>query len=86
MIDQVCFHDYISVGPQGELLKVVKNGQAALDYRIQLDFDDDPRFIKLVARCSSRPEAPAFVQLLAISHIVSITIAADAPKPSGKKS
>jgi hypothetical protein len=85
VIDQVCFSDYIAVGPQGTLEKRVENNSAVLDYRIKLEFDSDPRFIKLTALKANTPGAPAFVQLLSISHIVSITIGPDEPK-SGKKS
>lgn len=87
MIDEISFTDYISVGPQGTLEKRVVNNSAVLDYRIKLEFDSDPRFVKLIATKAASPGALPFVQLLSISSIVSITIAADpvAPAPKEKR-
>lgn len=88
MIDQVTLNDYITCGPQGELLRTLKNGQSMLDYKIKLSIDDDPRWIRLEA---TRPGAPTFVQLISVACITCITIGADeAPvkklgRPNGKE-
>ena len=76
MIEAISFYDYLSLGPQGELCNRLTQGQAMLDYRIKLCYDDDIRWIRLEATKATDPSVK-FVQLISTGAISCITIGSD---------